>query len=31
MTPAMYFGVRYAVDLVNGDDDLAGLLHHRHG
>ena len=26
MTPAMYFGVRYAVDLVNGDDDLAGLL-----
>lgn len=26
MTPAMYFGVRYAVDLVNGDGDLAGLL-----
>ena len=26
MTPAMYFGVRYAVDLVNRDDDLAGLL-----
>ena len=26
MTPAMYFGVRYAVDLVNGDPDLAGLL-----
>ena len=30
MTPAMYFGVRYAVDLVNRDDELAGLLHHRH-
>jgi len=26
MTPAMYFGVRYAVDLVNRDADLAGLL-----
>jgi len=26
MTPAMYFGVRYAVDLVNRDDELAGLL-----
>src|SRR5829696_9029462 len=26
MTPAMYFGVRYAVDRVNADDDLAGLL-----
>jgi enoyl-CoA hydratase/carnithine racemase len=26
MSPAMYFGVRYAVDLVNGDDELAGLL-----
>jgi len=26
MSPAMYFGVRYAVDLVNLDDDLAGLL-----
>jgi len=26
MTGAMYFGVRYAVDLVNGEDDLAGLL-----
>jgi enoyl-CoA hydratase len=26
MTPAMYFGVRYAVDLVNGDDTLSGLL-----
>ena len=26
MTPAMYFGVRYAVDLVNGDPSLAGLL-----
>src|ERR671912_2019457 len=26
MTPAMYFGVRYAVDLVNRDPDLAGLL-----
>jgi enoyl-CoA hydratase len=26
MTPAMYFGVRYAVALVNSDDDLAGLL-----
>lgn len=26
MTPAMYFGVRYAVDRVNADDTLAGLL-----
>ena len=26
MTPAMYFGVRYAVDLVNRTDELAGLL-----
>jgi len=26
MTPAMYFGVRYAVDLVNSDATLAGLL-----
>jgi enoyl-CoA hydratase/carnithine racemase len=26
MTPAMYFGVRYAVDLVARDPDLAGLL-----
>jgi enoyl-CoA hydratase/carnithine racemase len=26
MTPAMYFGVRYAVDLLNRDADLAGLL-----
>jgi enoyl-CoA hydratase/carnithine racemase len=26
MTPAMYFGVRYAVDRVNRDPDLAGLL-----
>jgi enoyl-CoA hydratase len=26
MTPAMYFGLRYAVDLVNRDRDLAGLL-----
>ena len=26
MTPAMYFGVRYAVDHVNADADLAGLL-----
>ncbi len=26
MTPAMYFGVRYAVDLVNRDRDLYGLL-----
>lgn len=26
MTPAMYFGVRYAVDLVNLDADLAGLV-----
>lgn len=26
MTPAMYFGVRYAVDLLNRDRDLAGLL-----
>lgn len=26
MTPAMYFGARYAVDLVNGDPSLAGLL-----
>jgi enoyl-CoA hydratase/carnithine racemase len=26
MTPAMYFGVRYAIDHVNRDDELAGLL-----
>jgi enoyl-CoA hydratase/carnithine racemase len=26
MTGAMYFGVRYAVDLVNRDDGLGGLL-----
>ena len=26
MTPAMYFGVRYAVDHVNRSDDLAGLI-----
>ncbi len=26
MTPAMYFGIRYAVGLVEGDDSLAGLL-----
>ena len=26
LTPAMYFGVRYAVDHVNRDPDLAGLL-----
>jgi enoyl-CoA hydratase len=26
MTPAMYFGIRYAVGLVNGDPELAGLL-----
>lgn len=26
MTPAMYFGIRYAVGLVNSDPDLAGLL-----
>ena len=26
MTPAMYFGIRYAVGRVNQDDDLAGLL-----
>jgi enoyl-CoA hydratase/carnithine racemase len=26
MTPAMYFGIRYAVTRVNGDKDLAGLL-----
>ena len=26
MTPAMYFGIRYAVDHVNADPDLAGLL-----
>jgi enoyl-CoA hydratase/carnithine racemase len=26
MTGAMYFGLRYAVDLVNGDPDLDGLL-----
>lgn len=26
LTPAMYFGIRYAVDRVNADDDLAGLL-----
>ena len=26
MTPAMYFGIRYAIGLVEGDDNLAGLL-----
>jgi enoyl-CoA hydratase len=26
LTPAMYFGIRYAVDHVNRDDGLAGLL-----
>src|ERR671910_3393965 len=26
MTPAMYFGVRYAVEHVNRDPELAGLL-----
>ncbi|MGI8663429.1 MAG: enoyl-CoA hydratase/isomerase family protein [Acidimicrobiales bacterium] len=26
MTPAMYFGVRYAIDLVNRTPELAGLL-----
>jgi enoyl-CoA hydratase/carnithine racemase len=26
MTPAMYFGIRYAVSRVEGDGDLAGLL-----
>ena len=26
MTPAMYFGIRYAISRVNADDDLAGLL-----
>jgi enoyl-CoA hydratase len=26
MTPAMYFGIRYAVGLVSGDPGLAGLL-----
>jgi enoyl-CoA hydratase len=26
MTPAMYFGIRYAVSRVNADVDLAGLL-----
>jgi enoyl-CoA hydratase len=26
LTPAMYFGIRYAVNHVDGDDDLAGLL-----
>jgi enoyl-CoA hydratase/carnithine racemase len=26
MTPAMYFGIRYAISLVNADPGLAGLL-----
>jgi enoyl-CoA hydratase/carnithine racemase len=26
LTPAMYFGLRYAVDLLNGDPELDGLL-----
>jgi enoyl-CoA hydratase/carnithine racemase len=26
LTPAMYFGIRYAIDRVNADDALAGLL-----
>ena len=26
MTPAMYFGIKYAVNHVGSDPDLAGLL-----
>jgi enoyl-CoA hydratase/carnithine racemase len=26
MTPAMYFGLRYAIDHVNADPDLAGMM-----
>src|ERR1700752_3268890 len=26
MTPAMYFGIGYAVNRVNSDNDLAGLI-----
>ncbi len=26
MTPAMYFGIRYAISRVNADENLAGLL-----
>ena len=26
MTPAMYFGIKYAVNHVDSDPDLAGLL-----
>jgi enoyl-CoA hydratase len=26
LTPAMYFGIRYAIDLVNRSDEVAGLL-----
>ena len=26
MTPAMYFGVRYAIDHVDRDPDLAGMV-----
>ena len=26
LTPAMYFGIRYAIDHVNRDDELAGIL-----
>lgn len=26
LTPAMYFGIRYAIDHTNADDELAGLL-----
>ncbi len=30
-TPAMYFGIKRAVGIVNADPDLAALDHHRHG
>lgn len=26
MTPAMYFGIRYAISRVNADPELAGLI-----
>ncbi len=29
-TPAMYFGIRYAINHTDADPDLAGLLYHRH-
>ncbi len=29
MTPAMYFGIRYAITRVHADGDPGGAAHHR--